>query len=180
MPFPSYHVMNLTLPSLALASLLVLGGCRSDSNEMPQASAQPDPDNGLRVTTDPHTVFRRAFWAHPAADDQILAAELREWIDPATGTTSAWQWFIHLQPGAALASTLSPGGRFELLPVAAAAAAQDFHPSPPNWFSPHPVSPGQQAILRSANGGLTVFPRPEDGTFFASDEGGGFTAPASP
>ena len=136
-------------------------------------SAEPVPEDGLRITTDPDVVFRRAFWAHPSADDTIISAELREWTEPDTGNIVSWQWFIHLRPGAALKDTLQSGGRFEWVSVEPT-TAEIPHPAP-QWFSP-----GEAAILRSANGMFTVFKRQTDGSVFAYDAGSGFAAPVNP
>ena len=158
---------------LAFAASIVLGGCRPDPPEVVPLAVEAAPEDGLRTTMDPGVVFRRAFWAHPAEDDEILSAELREWIDASTGTVSSWQWFIHLRPGAAMKNTLQPGGRFNLLsPESATVEVPD---SAPHWFSP-----GGAATLRSSNGLFTVFTRQNDESVFAYDAGGGFAAPVNP
>jgi hypothetical protein len=158
------------LRCLAFISPILLSGCRPETSDIATRSAEPVPEDGLRITTDPDVVFRRAFWAHPSADDVIISGELREWIDPDTGNIESWQWFIHLRPGVALKDTLQFGGRFEFVSVEPAAAEI---PAPaPQWFSP-----GEAGILRSANGMFTVFKRQTDGSIFACDSGSGFAAP---
>lgn len=171
-------MVTITAHRLFTAScvcLILLSGCRPRPDHadepVPPPPAEAATESGLRVITDPETVFRRAFWMHPSGDDTILSAELREWANPASGDILSWQWFIHVHPGAALQKTLQPGGRFELISVSSA----EISGPTPAWFIPR-----ETRILKSAQGSLTVWIRPEDGSLFAHDLGGGFAMPVSP
>lgn len=86
-------------------------------------------DPPTKVENDPVKVFQRAFWASPTDDDEILHAERREWSD-AQGVRK-WQWFLVVEPSAALLKRLRDDNAFGLAPASSAADIADA----PKWFA---------------------------------------------
>jgi hypothetical protein len=132
--------------------------------------AKPDA-NGLALEKDHAAVFQRAFWRRPAAEDKILQAERRDWLDGSSGVQK-WQWYIAVQPGAAFRDWLLKDNPFELVVVAPGTELAPLS-SPPAWFP----AAGELAGLsryRNREGRYVVFHDPANNRLYATDAGGGF------
>jgi hypothetical protein len=103
-------------------------GRRKPPVEQPSLEA-PKVDPPTKVESDPVKVFQRAFWASPTDDDEILHAERREWSD--TQGVRKWQWFLVVEPSAALLKRLRDDNAFGLAPASSAADIADA----PKWFA---------------------------------------------
>ncbi len=134
--------------------------------------AKPDA-NGLALERDHAAVFQRAFWRRAAADDRILHAERRDWLDASSGVEK-WQWFIAVQPSAAFREWLIKDNPFELVAVAPADAPVELS-SPPTWF-PSPSELARFARYRNREGRYLVFHDVTTQRLYATDAGGGFAA----
>ena len=133
---PSVQLMKRILPIIAVIAALSLlwfgrqwlDGRRKPPVEQPSLEA-PKVDPPTKVENDPVKVFQRAFWASPTDDDEILHAERREWSD-AQGVRK-WQWFLVVEPSAALLKRLRDDNAFGLAPASSAADIADA----PKWFA---------------------------------------------
>lgn len=122
---------------------------------------------GLPTTTssDPVEVFQRAFWKHPAATDEIIHAERREWEDAESVTR--WQWFIQVKPSPELVRHLITENAFNLVPASEPPSVE----SAPGWF--HATSKTART-LRSTGAQMLIIFDQENNIITATDTGGGF------
>ena len=181
----------LVYPLLGIAVLAALGwgasrhlsggACAVQVQAAPSAAAIPSSavTHSGDATWAPEDVFRRAFWRHPTAHDQIVHAERRE---ERTGDGSAverWSWFIELHPSPELLAALRDPEVFGLLPqqpdvsTAAAVAARELTETPA-WF-PSETSERFE-ILRRPDGAFVALYDPAAQTLYAADAGHGFAA----
>lgn len=143
-------------------------------------------DTPPALTPGPHwtdeEVFRRAFWRHPSARDQILHAERREPAADAPGAVQTWQWFLAVHPSADLLNSLRDPETFGLTPTAITAARPwPTDPAPPDWFpASAPASLREFEVMQTSAGHLTLLYRERDNVLFATDTGGGFALAARP
>lgn len=158
-----------------LGYALVARGPRTDP--APEASAlpasppvrkSPPPTSTL---TDGLEIFRKAFWRSPAAGDEVLNAERREWAD--SGGLSRWQWFIAVRPSPELLKYLREENAFGLAPSGSPSPIDD----PPSWFA---FNPAEVEVLRSPTANLQFIFRKEDNALYATNSGSGFARGAPP
>lgn len=123
------------------------------------------PTTADRIDTDPETVFKRAFWARPSADDRILHAERREWSE--NGEVGKWQWFIEVEPSSALVSRLIDDNVFALHEIEKPVLSI---PGRPSWFAP----PEGSLCRGSGADDMTLYLSPDHRRLFATGLGGGF------
>jgi hypothetical protein len=135
---------------------------RSDKSDEAHRAYKSPPTTTL---TDSTTVFEKAFWKHPTADDHILHAERREWSDAAG--VQKWQWFIAVQPSPQLVKHLRDDNAFNLVP-----ATEALIDSAPSWFA----TGGK--VLQSLQGNMRLIFNDKANTLYATDSGGGFKAGA--
>lgn len=136
-----------------------------------------DPTTGDQIVRDPAVVFQRAFWRRLGPDVQVLQAERRESKDPAT-ELDRWQWFLALQSTPAFRSWLLESNPFELVRADAETAVVATTGAPPVWF---PTAAGDHFTLyRNLGGRMHLWVDPATGRIYATDSGGGFTAPLRP
>ncbi len=131
------------------------------------------PPGGLALEQDPAQVFQRAFWRRPAADDKILHAERRDWLDASSGVEK-WQWFVAVQPGPAFREWFFKDNPFELVPIPADAPSVPLT-SPPSWL-PAASELARFSRYRNREGRFLVFHDLTTNRLFATDQGGGFAA----
>lgn len=117
---------------------------------------------------DPAEVFQKAFWKRPAAEDQILHAERREWRDGAG--ISKWQWFVSVKPSGALVDHLITNNAFGL--VASGGGAQVPATDLPPWF-PKEAAAGAKTFSGATGTFILVWDK-EHNLLHATDSGGGF------
>jgi hypothetical protein len=157
-------------------ALLWRRGAASRGAAVPAPAAAHAAKSAAPVFT-PAAVFERAFWRRPAAEDRILHAVRRE--EPAAGGAgiARWQWFIAVEPGAAMRDWLFKANPFELVAVPAGTSASTTPvalDAPPDWF---PSAPALASFthFRNREGRLHVFLDPRTHRLYATDSGGGFT-----
>lgn len=167
--------MKLPLIILTLAAVAVAAYCGFRPGRLPPAGPPSvDPaslhEGTLKLSTDPAEVFTRALWRRPSADDRILHAERREWTIDEAGGVAHWQWFLAVEPGAALTTWLRDENPFSLHPRAGAPApAIDGAPA---WF---PRDFADYDVRAGGSGGNMVFLFSRtDGAFYATSSGAGF------
>ena len=154
--------MKPALCVLAVVGLAGLGWLLATRPAPPPERSAASPTATL---SDPVAVFQRAFWKRPAADDTILHAERREWSG-ADGVQK-WQWFIAVEPSAALLKYLRDDNAFSLVPATSAPAITDA----PAWFA---FPPGDVDILLAPHGNLRLFFSKTKRRLYATDAGAGF------
>jgi hypothetical protein len=142
-------------------------------HEAPMVTTAPPPEENvtLRTNDDPQEVFQRAFWRRPTAEDRILHAERREWVSEEDGVRR-WQWFLAVQPGAALDQWLREDNAFGLAKVASGTSIEDF-PQAPSWF-PKPNEIAGCEIHQTAGKKMTLIFDPAKKVLYATDAGHGF------
>lgn len=159
-------ILLLLVAVVALGWWLASPGHMSEMPDANQARASQPPTT---VTINPAEVFQKAFWKRPGTDDRIAHAERREWKD-ADGI-SKWQWFITVEPSAALVNHLITGNAFMLMRGKNLARAADA----PGWF---PTSADDAEVLTNAAGTFTVLWDKKQNLIHATDSGRGFTTGA--
>lgn len=119
---------------------------------------------------DAKEVFRRAFWREPAAEDRILHAERREWVSGRDGVRR-WQWFLAVEPSAALSAWLRESNPFNVAQVEHATFQRA--DSSPAWF---PAAPrlARCQIQQTAHQGMTFIFDTAENVLYATDTGHGF------
>ncbi len=123
----------------------------------------------------PEEVFKRALWRRPAPGDKILHAERREWTKDNAEGVAHWQWFLAVEPGAALKSWLRDQNPFSVHPVGNADAPK-INGAPP-WF---PADNSGCIVHTGGTTGSLVFLWSRKGnTLYATGSGTGF-APGAP
>lgn len=139
---------------------------------MPPPIAPPEEENlTLRTIDDPQEVFQRAFWRRPTADDRILHAERREWVSVEDGVRR-WQWFLAVEPGAALDQWLREENAFGLAKVTNATPFDGFAPLP-SWF-PKKEKLARYEIHQAAGQRMKLIFDPAKDVLYAADAGHGF------
>lgn len=126
----------------------------------------------LRTNANAVEVFRRAFWREPAADDRIVHAERREWVNDQDGVRR-WQWFLAVQPSLGFSTWLRDTNPFNL--AKAQRASFSFAQSSPEWF-PATADLAPHDILQAADGGMTLIFDQKSQMLYATDSGHGFAA----
>jgi hypothetical protein len=144
-----------------------------------KAPAVADPatlhEGVLATGWQPREVFQKALRRRPSTDDKILHAERREWTKDAANGVSRWQWFLAVEPGAALKTWLREQNPFSLQPATAEALKKTT--GAPAWF---PRESADFEILAGGSTGSLVFLRSRDGkTIYATSSGEGF-GPGAP
>ncbi len=137
----------------------------------PVVSATPLPPEEnitLRTNDDPQDVFQRAFWRRPTAEDRILHAERREWVSEKDGVRR-WQWFLAVEPGAALDQWLREDNAFGLAKV----AHFDGFARSPSWF-PKKGELTQCEIHQATGNKMTLIFDSKKKVLYAADAGHGF------
>ena len=160
---------NLTL---LLIPVIALGGwigwqLFSSSSEPMATSSSETKSKMLRpdvVISDQLKVFKRAFWRTPSANDEILYAEQREWLDD-QGVTK-WQWFIAVRASPELRKYLKDDNAFGLVQGSSAPPLK----GKPHWFS---FDPSKVTTLNSQRGKMQLVFDNGSSTIYACDEGGG-------
>ncbi len=114
-------------------------------------------------------IFQRALWASPTSEDKILHAERREWKD-ADGVQK-WQWFLVVEPSAALLKRLRDDNAFGLTPAPAVSSLS----APPEWFD---FKSDEVSVLKSPQSKLQLIFSKNHHTLYATDAGLGFRAGA--
>ena len=159
---------------IPLAGLLAWAGWAVHSSDQSGGSGLSDTVSHplpapSAVTTDTAQIFQRAFWRRADADDKILHAERREWKD---GTeVSHWQWFVSVEPGAALKEWLGRNP-FRLHPVTESVTFSTFAAAPV-WF-PRGAAPGTYEIHQAASGSMTLLFSRNQNLLYATAAGKGF------
>lgn len=150
----------------------------------PQPATEPDtplmaPEENvtLRVNADAQDVFKRAFWRRPAPEDRILNAERREWVSEEDGVRH-WQWFLAVEPGAALSEYLREENPFSLVKADRLPTTPRLAP-PPAWF-PAPTGSAHREIWCSRDGDMTLIFDTAQSRLFASGTGHGFATASRP
>ena len=118
-----------------------------------------------KVDHDPVKVFQRAFWASPTSEDKILHAERREWSD--TQGVRKWQWFLVVEPSAALLKRLRDDNAFGLAPASSAADIADA----PKWFA---FDAKEIVVMKSPSSEMQLIFSKGGKVLHASDSGLGF------
>lgn len=170
---------------MLLGALLVLGAVtvtwRHHPTTAPSPRAEPSSPSlptprversGDYVEHDPAIVFQRAFWRYLGPDVQVLEAERRESVDPAT-QLGRWQWFIALQTTPEFRGWLLEQNPFELV---RANNLDTFAETPPAWF-PTADASAAFTLYRNPEGRLHLLLDAATGRIYATDSGGGFAAP---
>lgn len=171
-----FLISGIVIPS-ALVS------CRraetSPSGEIPASSLKTEPaplhEGTLATTLPPDEVFKRALWRRPAPEDKILHAEHREWTKDSADGVARWQWFLAVEPGAALKAWLREQNPFSIHPVgnADAPGIKDAPPWFPTDFSGYIIHTG------GTTGSLVFLWSRKGNMLFATGSGTGF-APGAP
>ncbi|HWB02358.1 MAG TPA: hypothetical protein VG796_04990 [Verrucomicrobiales bacterium] len=127
---------------------------------------------------DSEEVFKRALWRRPSSEDKILHAERREWTEGNGKGTAHWQWFLAIEPGAALKAWLREQNPFSVQPVASTSVP--VIRSAPEWF-PNDYS-GCIVQTGGSQGNLVFLISRKGNTMYATGSGTGFMpgAAASP
>jgi hypothetical protein len=139
-------------------------GRRKPPVEQPSLEA-PKVDPPTKVESDPVKVFQRAFWASPTDDDEILHAERREWSD--TQGVRKWQWFLVVEPSAALLKRLRDDNAFGLAPASSAADIADA----PKWFA---FDAKESVVMKSPSSEMQLIFSKGGKVLHATDSGLGF------
>lgn len=178
MPKPQAAVAG-ALIALTAAAVGVALAIFLQRSKTPEAAAAVHPvpaplpvmAGTLTKAEDPKAVFQRAFWRSPAADDEILHAERREWSDEGRETTH-WQWFIALRPGRAFSAWLKDSNPFALQPRREAVSFRTYA-SAPAWF-PESADPDTYEIHKAPGGQMTLLFSRQQNLLYATDAGTGF------
>lgn len=141
----------------------------------PVVTTAPPPEENLtlRTNADPQEVFQRAFWRRPTAEDRILHAERREWVSEEDGVRR-WQWFLAVEPSAALNQWLHEDNAFGLSRVASGTSIEILRQSP-SWFPEQSETIGCE-IHQAAGKKMTLIFDPAKKVLYATDAGHGFAA----
>jgi len=162
-------LLYVALGAAALALLTPLNGRKHTSYKSYKShQASPPPTS---TKTDQLAIFRSAFWRSPAAGDEILNAERREWSD-ADGL-DRWQWFIALRPSPELVKYVRDDNAFGLSATGTPAPID----GAPAWFAFNPAS---VEVLRSSRANLQCIFSNSDDMLSATSSGNGFTRGAAP
>jgi len=115
-------------------------------------------------------VFRRAFWRHPAAGDEILDAVRIE--SAGADGVRRWAWFIRMHPGPELLSALRDPATFGLTEVETPQPALPDDITAPEWFQL--TNEDGVVTLQNPSQALTIRYHAKDNLLLASDHGRGF------
>jgi hypothetical protein len=152
----------------------LLSSCERQEVQADQSSPTDHPhqtDPPTTVEKDPTEIFQKAFWKRPTADDKIHHAERREWSD--SEGVQRWQWFIVVEPSAALLKHLREDNAFSLTPAASFLTTAE---APP-WFK---LSPGEFELLHDPHGNMRLYFSKSRPLLLATDSGGGFYPAVTP
>ncbi|MEI7908892.1 MAG: hypothetical protein WCK77_04585 [Verrucomicrobiota bacterium] len=165
--------LHLLLIVLATVPLGWLGLGQLDAAPVPHVAAAsntgPAVDAPTSIESEPVQIFQRAFWARPTPADKILHAQRREWKD--SDGVQKWQWFLVVEPSAALLKRLRDDNAFGLMPAAAASPPADA----PAWFV---FTTDKVRALKSPQSNLQLIFSIDKHTLYATDSGRGFRAGA--
>ncbi len=156
---------------LGLIGLVALSsaGCRrAESDRYVEKSEEPEvlPESPpLNVTSDPVKIFQKAFWRSPAADDEILHGERREWLGP--DGLEKWQWFLVVKPSPGLVKYLRDDNAFGLVTADAMPEIVD----PPAWFA---FKTPEVRRMKAPTANLMFIFSKSGNLLYATDSGGGF------
>ena len=159
--------------ALGIALLAWLGWRRFSAPPVPHVdtasitASKVDPPTSIE--NEPVRIFQRALWANPTSEDHILHAERREWKD-ADGLQK-WQWFLVVEPSAALLKRLRDDNAFGLVPAATVAEIV----AAPEWFA---FNKDEVSVLKSPQAKLQLIFSKDHHTLYATDSGLGFRAGA--
>jgi hypothetical protein len=134
---------------------------RSDKSDETHRAYKSPPTTTL---TDSTTVFEKAFWKHPTANDKILHAERREWSDAAG--LQKWQWFIEVEPSPELIKHLRDDNAFNLIASTSSKPIE----GAPIWFT---VS-SDASTLSSPQSNMRISFDSKSHRLHATDSGTGF------
>ncbi|MEI6605470.1 MAG: hypothetical protein WCP35_09180 [Verrucomicrobiota bacterium] len=126
-------------------------------------------DPPTSIENEPVQIFQRAFWVRPTSSDKILHAERREWKD--TDGVQKWQWFLVVEPSAALLKRLRDDNAFGLIPAAVTSPPSDA----PEWFV---YKMDGVNVLKALQGKLQLIFSNDKHTLYATDTGRGFRSGA--
>ncbi|MEI6656487.1 MAG: hypothetical protein WCP45_17125 [Verrucomicrobiota bacterium] len=167
-------VLGIALGIVLLAWLGWLGwlgwrvlDSRREPSRDPASSPRWKTAAPTSIENEPVKIFQRAFWASPTSEDQILHAERREWKD-ADGVQK-WQWFLVVEPSAALLKRLRDDNAFGLVPAATVAEIV----AAPEWFA---FNKDEVSVLKSLQAQLQLIFSKDHHTLYATDSGLGFRA----
>jgi hypothetical protein len=154
---------------LSLAGIGWLGWrAGSDQRDTPSAAAavtwKGEPPT--LTVTDAGKIFERAFWRQPAAEDQILHAERREWRDK--DGLQRWQWFLVVSASPGLITYLREENAFGLL----ASPAVPVISEAPAWFR---FNPEDVSTMSAPQASMGLMFSKKDNTLYATASGRGFT-----
>jgi hypothetical protein len=124
------------------------------------------------LNTDKEEVFSRAFWKRPAAGDNILHAERREWTESAADGPARWQWFLDVEASPELLAWLKDKNPFSLRP-----ADKVTTEAPPVWW-PKDLS-GWEIRSGGEDKRFTILFSRNSRRLCATDSGAGFTPAAA-
>ena len=161
---------RIALLLITLVAVVALGyrlAAPSRTGILPVTSPAGILPAALPTTTNTNSteVFQKAFWKRPTAEDKILHAERREWAD--SHGIRQWQWFIEVQPSAALVKHLRDDNAFNLVPASNRAKIEQA----PAWF----IAGDENADVRQApHGNLCLIFNTKTNTLLATDAGDGF------
>ncbi len=160
----------IMLAAVGLATAAMYVSFRSPA--VPPVDPSSLHEGTLVMNMPPEEVFKRALWRRPSPEDKILHAERREWTTDSANGPAHWQWFLAVEPGAALKTWLRERHPFSTRPATTAVVK-----GAPAWF---PGDLNEYEIEKGGPGGSLVFLFSRDGrTFYATDSGAGFT-PGAP
>jgi hypothetical protein len=157
---------RLLIPLTALIVAAIGWHLASPKSDKSDLSDSPDPtfQKPTNTITDPASVFQKAFWKNPTAEDQILHAERHEWQDK--NGLSKWQWFLAVKPSSALVDHLITQNAFMLVK-----AAKPLPSNLPQWFQ---TSAEFIETYTNPNGTFHLLWDKEENLLHATDSGSGF------
>ncbi len=147
------------------------GGRTEERKASPAASLPRIPGESLRTDWAAEDVFRRAFWRHPQADDEIIEAVRTE--SSGEDGVNRWVWFMKIHPSAALLRDLRNPDTFGLVATNRPSLLPD-EISRPAWFPAARSGTGME-ILQHPTQPLTLQYHAEDNLLYACDHGRGFS-----
>lgn len=159
------------VPCLCLAAAAILAAGCARQKSAPTHPISPPP-NGPGSTSHPPTVFQKAFWKRPAADDRFLHAERREWTNT-SGEVDRWDWFLIMEPSPATRDwILSNPFHLTSAPSLPANSPRPADDQPP-WF-PESIPGGHCFASPSKN--LRISLSHDGKILHATDSGGGLAS----
>lgn len=152
-----------------VVAALASSGCRregaenvAEKSEAPVVLPESPP---WTVTSDPVKIFQKAFWRSPAAEDEILHGERREWLGE--DGVGKWQWFLVVKPSPELVKYLRDDNAFGLVSADAMPELVD----PPAWFT---FKSHEVELLKAPTANLSLIFSKTGDLLYATDSGDGF------